>query len=191
MERWKRRASGAALAAIVAWTASTVDPAPAAAQAEDREEEVLRVVERLFDAMRAGDSAEVRRVFHPDARLAGVAPDGGIRHTPVDAFVEAVGRAERELDERFFDPEVRIDGELATVWTEYTLHLDDEFSHCGTDAFTLLRGADGWRIVAIADTRRTEGCERAGAEGDPEAGAAPDGGPEGSGSGRAGARGGP
>ena len=33
-------------------------------------------------------------------------------------------------------------------------------SHCGTDAFQLLRTTEGWRIVALADTYQAEGCAR-------------------------------
>lgn len=164
MERGAHGGIRGVLMAAVTLAASAVAPAPAAAQADGGAEgEVLAVVEGLFEAMRAADSAAVRGAFHPETHLVSVAPNGSIGYTPVEAFVQAVGRAEREWDERIFDPEVRIDGELATVWTEYTFHLGGEFSHCGTDAFTLLEGTEGWRIVAIADTRRSEGC--GGAEG--------------------------
>ena len=33
------------------------------------------------------------------------------------------------------------------------------FSHCGANSFQLMKGADGWKIVYLVDSRRTEGCE--------------------------------
>lgn len=134
-------------------------PAPLAAQSP--EESVLEIVTRLFDGMRAADSAAVRATFHESARLVATGGEGedAVRFLPVDAFVRAVGNATGEWDERFWDPEVRIDGDLATVWTEYAFYLDGDFSHCGVDAFVLARTGEGWKIVSIADTRRTEGCD--------------------------------
>lgn len=139
-------------------------PPPLTAQEEEDEEDAVRaVVDRLFEAMRAGDSAAARGVFHPAARLvtAGVREgepflDGG----PIDGFVQAVGHShDRVWDERLDEVEIRIDGPLAVVWAEYEFWLDDEFSHCGVDAFLLFRGEEGWRIFEIADTRRREGCD--------------------------------
>ena len=36
-------------------------------------------------------------------------------------------------------PEVRIDGPVAQVWTYYTFRSGTTFSHCGTDAVSLIR----------------------------------------------------
>ncbi len=139
-------------------------PSPALSQASSAdEEEVLAVVERLFDGMRAADSSMVRSALHSDARLVSV--DGGeggpgLRSEPMDGFVAAVGTPHDEVwDERIWGPEVRIDGRLATVWVSYAFYLGEELSHCGVDAFQLFNGSEGWKIFQIADTRRREGCE--------------------------------
>ncbi len=135
--------------------------APLAAQGAD-ERAVLDVVQRLFDGMRTADSVLVRSVFHPDARLISTGMRNGepaVGVIPIDGFVQAVGGAEAVWDEKIFDPQVRIDGNLAQVWTEYTFHAGERFSHCGVDAFLLARTTDGWKIASLADTRRREGCE--------------------------------
>ena len=135
---------------------------PAALPAQQGEAEVIAVVQRLFDAMRAKDTVALRAVFHPDARLAGTGRDQQgnpvVRVNPIDGFIASIGRATAELDEQFWDPEVRLDDDLATVWTPYVFYVNGELSHCGVDAFQLARGGDGWTIVQIADTRRREGC---------------------------------
>lgn len=136
---------------------------PRAAVAQEAEEEaVLAVVERLFDGMRAADSAAVRAVFHPDAVLIGTGSPSGeaaTRVSSIDGFVRAVGEATGRWDERFWGWVVEIDADLASVWTEYSFFHDGEFSHCGVDAFILAREQGEWRIVSLADTRRREGCE--------------------------------
>jgi hypothetical protein len=129
--------------------------------------EVVAVVQRLFDGMRAGDSTVVRSVFHPQARLVNASrgADGAVRlrvESSVDGFVKAVGTPHAAVwDERFWNEKVEIDGPLASVWVDYAFYAGDTFSHCGIDHFLMVRGDDGgWRILSLADTRRTEGCRR-------------------------------
>lgn len=137
-------------------------PAPMTAQTPE-EKEVLAVVTRLLDGMRAADSTMVRSTLHPSARLVSAGERDGtpaLESDSVDAFVAAVGSPHEAIwDERTWDPVVMIDGHLATVWTPYAFFLGSEFSHCGVDTFQLFRGSDGWKIFQIADTRRREGCD--------------------------------
>lgn len=127
------------------------------------EQEVRQVVEKLFNGMRAGDSAAVRSTFHPQARLQTTALRQGepvMRTDSMDAFVRAVGTPHAEVwDERVSNLEVRTDGELATAWMDYAFYRGNTFSHCGVNALPLFRSMEGWKIIQIADTRRRE-CPR-------------------------------
>ena len=142
------------LAAIAVFTSS------ARAQAPDAE--VRAVVNRLFDGMRTGDSSVVRSVFHPAARLVTTLTRNGAPVVQIDSleqFVRAVGTPHSPAwDERLANTTVQIDGNLASVWTDYTFYAGDRLSHCVVDAFHLVKTADGWKIIALADTRRREGC---------------------------------
>ena len=133
----------------------------ATANPPDERAAVLAVVQRLWDAMKARDTAMARSVFDSSATLSRAVTRNGearVQLTPVSAFIEALSHATEPWNERMFAPEVRIDGSLATVWTEYDFHLGDKFSHCGVDAFQLLKTSAGWKIVALSDTARREGC---------------------------------
>lgn len=126
----------------------------------------LAVVRELFDAMRAGDSARVRAVFHP--RMGGLVtaetgPDGQSRvsTTTIDGFAKAIGTPHpAPYDERIFNPRVLMDGPLASVWVDYSFYVGTQFSHCGVDVFQLAKDGPVWKIVALADTRRKTGCQR-------------------------------
>jgi hypothetical protein len=138
-------------------------PSRAIAQGDD-EAAVMEVVGALFDAMRAGDSAAMRATLHSSATAATAFVRDGVptlsRETSLDGFVQAVGTPHDEVwDERVWDPEVKVDGLLATAWMNYAFFAGDTFSHCGVNAFQLFKGADGWKIFHVADTRRREGCE--------------------------------
>lgn len=138
-------------------------PAPAPNRAADSAA-VLAVVQRVFDAMRSRDSALLRTAFAEDARLFTPAMRNGapmVRAEPVSGFIEAVGQpSDSTWDERLYKTEVRLDGGLATVWTEYDFYLGSSFLHCGVDAFQLARYPDGWKITTLADTRQREGCPK-------------------------------
>jgi len=163
-------ASRTILAVLLAGSAATLSVAspdePVATNPDSDEAAVMEVVNDLFDAMRARDGEAAAAVFHPDARLVstGARPDGTptVQVMPVDGFVGAVGGEGDPWNEPIFDTEVRIDGNLAQVWTFYRFYAGETFSHCGFNSILLVRDADasGWKIVHLADTRRTEGCER-------------------------------
>lgn len=51
--------------------------------------------------------------------------------------------------ERGFRAEVRVSGPLAVVWLPYDFYLDGRWSHCGVDAFTLLKADGRWRIATL------------------------------------------
>ncbi len=83
-----------------------------------------------------------------------------LRTGSIDGFVKGVGTPhEKVWNESIWDSEVRIDGNLAHVWTKYAFYLGEDFSHCGVDAFQLFKDDNGWRIFQLTDTRQFEDCE--------------------------------
>ena len=123
---------------------------------------MLAVVDRLFAAMRAKDSAEMRRLFEPGARLVGMRtrPSGetALQAQSWERFAAFNASDGREWIERRFGAEVRVRGTMATVWTEFDFHFGSTPSHCGVDAFQLIKTTGGWRIVSVVDTYETTGC---------------------------------
>jgi hypothetical protein len=151
------RLSIAAVTALLAVSTATGQTTPA----PDERAEVLAVVQRLWDGMKARDTAMVRSVFDTAATLSRVVNRNGVasvQYTPISGFIEALGRSNEVWNETMYAPEVRIDGPLATVWTEYDFHLGSRFSHCGVDAFQLLKTSAGWKVVALSDTAKRDGC---------------------------------
>jgi len=136
-------------------------PRVAAAQAGDRES-ILTTVQKVFDAMRTRDTALLSQAFDSTARLVGVSSRGtpSVSLTAPSQFGAAIARAPAGdvWNERIYDPEVRIDGNVAQVWAYYTFHRNAAFSHCGVDAFMLVKVGSTWKITQLADSRRTEGC---------------------------------
>jgi hypothetical protein len=124
---------------------------------------VKQTVNTLFDAMRKGDSTRLRSVFSKDMMLQSVSTnkDGKavLSTEKADDFVKAIGTPHASVyDERITFGDIKIDGDLASVWAPYKFYLGDKFSHCGVDVFQLIKTADGWKIIYIVDTRRKDNC---------------------------------
>lgn len=132
------------------------------ARAQDAATEVRQVIDHLFDGMRRGDSTAVRMAFHPKARLISVAQQNGqtlLNESVPEPFIKAVGTPHDAVwDERISNVVIYVDGDLATAWMDYAFYLGDRLSHCGVNAFQLVREHGVWRTIHLMDTRRREGC---------------------------------
>ncbi len=131
----------------------------------DDESRVLAAVHKLFDGVTAKDGEAMRAVLDRDARLVRTETRKGAPQTrPMSAadFVTRILEHEGPaLREKIWNPEVRVADNLATVWVSYAFYVGERFTHCGEDAIQLAKtdlGWPGWKIIAMADTQRTEGC---------------------------------
>jgi hypothetical protein len=74
-------------------------------------------------------------------------------------FITAVSKPHTAIyDERITFNTIKIDANLATVWTPYQFFVGDKFSHCGVNSFQLVKFNGAWKIQYIIDTRRKENC---------------------------------
>lgn len=123
------------------------------------EKQVIAAIDQLFAGMRAGDSSQVQQVFAPQARLCSVSEAAEVHEISLIQFLTAVGTPHDDVwDERLTEYDMKIDGTLATAWTPYSFYRGEEFSHCGVNAFHLVKSPTGWKILQITDTRRQSEC---------------------------------
>lgn len=143
---------------LIALAALVVTASPARAQTPDHDA-AYAVITKLFDAMRARDTATMRASFAPGASLQSVGA-AGVRNDAIDTWIGGVASAPAGLvlDEKLANPIVQVNGGLASVWVDYWFYAGERFSHCGVDAFVLAKVSGGWKILSVADTRQREGC---------------------------------
>jgi hypothetical protein len=127
-------------------------------------EEIKEVIRQLFDAMRKADKAKAQAVFRTEAILQTVFINKEgitvVKEESLKEFIDAVGTAREDLwDERILSYEIKSDGLIATAWTPYKFYVNDKFSHCGNNAFVLVKTQNGWKISSIIDTRRKSNCD--------------------------------
>ncbi len=128
--------------------------------AQSNEKAVLQVVHDFFATMEAGDSTAFRALFLPNAMIYTVREQDGIpvltnRLASKDKFRPGTVIKERMKAEGVV---VNVNGNMAQVWAPYNLWINDKYSHCGVDVFTLIETTSGWRIATLSYTIEKSGC---------------------------------
>lgn len=142
---------------------SLLSTVSAFAQTSADEAAVRTTIKLMFDGMRKGDSTQIKNTFLPGASLQTIAKnkdgDVAVRTDDIGKFAASVVRYPAfSLDERLSGMEIKVDAELATAWTPYVFYLKEQKSHCGVNAFTLVKVNGNWKIQGIIDTRRKDNC---------------------------------
>lgn len=125
---------------------------------------IMKPITALFTGMNLGDSAMVHHAFTADATMASISNKEGKvvvkREASIAGFLKAVGSPHKEpWSEPIWDARIEVDVDFAQVWTPYAFYVGKNFSHCGVDAFHLIKQNGEWKIFYLADTRRKEGCQ--------------------------------
>jgi hypothetical protein len=133
-------------------------------QAQTDETAVKQVINNLFTGMKQSDTAMIRAAFSGEPILQTIvrSREGQtmVRTEPLDSFLVSISHPHTEIyDERISFGTIKIDGDLAIVWTPYKFYLGDQFSHCGVNSFQLVRLNNLWKIQYLIDTRRRQGCD--------------------------------
>lgn len=122
---------------------------------------VIATVNEFFRAMTARDSAAVRRVTTADGIFYAVRARGDsttINRSTNESFAQTIVTTRDTYLERMWEPTVMVHGPIAVLWTPYDFHRSGQFSHCGIDAFSLVRASTGWKIATIIYTVEPTGC---------------------------------
>ncbi len=116
---------------------------------------VLETVRELLRAIGSRDIGRIEALHLPTATTVAVRLDGESRYPTirtVPQLLESIGEVTVPMAERIWDPEVRVAGDIASVWAPYDFYIDGSFSHCGHDAFQLVRLDGTWRLAAVTYT---------------------------------------
>ena len=133
---------------------------------QDDKQAAIAVVNQLFAGMKAKSAEQLKGVFALDAQFIAIDKprDGkGLSTSRVmtgESFTKRIGEyTGPDYIEKMISPEAKVSGDLAVVSGRYTFYVGDKFSHCGTDVFSLVRTAAGWKIAQGSFTLEFQ-CER-------------------------------
>lgn len=79
-----------------------------------------------------------------------------LRFCTIGSFIEHVATLEDDIDERVWDPEVKIHGtgDLATVWGPFRVKINGVVDHVGVEIFVLHKLNGEWKVTSLADSCR-------------------------------------
>lgn len=145
--------------ALIATIMSTI----AVSQAQTVTDSVTNTVKNLFLGMKNADGKLLASCFADDAILQTVTKNkegiAGVKNEPANEFIAFIAGAKPgDADERITIETLKIDADLAIVWTPYQFYYKGVFSHCGVNSFQLVRYPGGWKIQYLIDTRRKDHC---------------------------------
>jgi hypothetical protein len=119
-------------------------------QSSTDRDEVLKVVQAFFDTMTARDVEGSRKILVPQGRFHAMdmrKPKTDPRAFSNEEYFAQLQERKQTMRERIWNPEVRVHGLIATMWAPYDFWIDGKYSHCGIDAFDLIRTEEGWKIA--------------------------------------------
>ncbi len=135
----------------------------ATAQPTNQEDVIKKVITQMFEAMSSSNEQVLRNAFYENAILETVYRKDGehkIHRSSIDEFITQIMVPHKEeWKEEINSWEIKIDGDMASVWTPYTFYLDGKRLHCGVNSFQMHQSDKGWKITYIIDTRKREGCD--------------------------------
>lgn len=143
---------------------NTTVEAPATADYSADSTAIMQAIAVFFDGLADKDSTAMLSVVDRDMRVVLTSSkangDPLMRSIPIVDFARfIVGQEDTPMLETYWNPRVRVHDNLATVWINYNFYLNDTLDHCGEDTFQFFRSLEGWKMIALADTQRRDGCD--------------------------------
>lgn len=134
-------------------------------QQETEEQAIKKVVETFFEGLHKGDSTIMKTTLHKDIKIQTTGTNReGVKMLRTETREQLLtGIANKKPQDKYFEKllsyDIKIDGNLASVWTPYEFYYNDNFSHCGANSFQMFNNNGKWEIIYLVDMRRRAGCK--------------------------------
>ncbi len=118
---------------------------------------VQQVVQNMFIAMKNSDTVLLKTCFSNNVIFQTVVNKAGevsVKNESLQDFINSIGKQPvGSLDEQIKFESIKVNRELASVWTPYQFFYKEKYSHSGVNSFQLVKLKEGWKIQYIIDTR--------------------------------------
>ena len=111
----------------------------------------IAVADSVLVALSSGDNATLERLTLDSAIVGGVGERNGVERMSLTSWARYTSRTGSDFTERGFAT-ARVQDRVAQVWVPYDLYGGKAWSHCGVDAFTLLKSEGRWRVASLIYT---------------------------------------
>ncbi len=111
---------------------------------------MLLAVQTLLDFVSHRDFSRVKPVIYSQGAAARLRPDG-MHWGSIEGVCEQIVGLPTAMEEQMYNPEVRIAGDLAMVWTPCRIYVDGKLASEATNCIALHKEDGMWKISSIAD----------------------------------------
>jgi len=149
------------LASGFAGCASTGRMAVGASADADEKAAILNAIDRFFIAMAEGDAAAFATLQTSDGMTYSQRFADGqwtLRRRTNQELLQTLTDREQAVSETYWSPTVLIRGPMAVVWAPYEFRVEGEVSHCGVDAFNMLKIDGEWALSNAMWTAEPQAC---------------------------------
>lgn len=120
------------------------------------EKAVIAPLQGVLDGLAARDRNMIAAQLLPGGS-ATLMRNGKPVQMAFDSFADRLGAPGTDArEERIRDPIVRVDNNIAYIWTRYDFLLNGKMDHCGTDSASLVKVDGRWLIASLGDNSRTD-----------------------------------
>ena len=117
--------------------------------ATPEEQAVLAPIHSLLDAVAKRDREAMLDVLLPNGTMT-IVRNGEVSQFDLAALADRLPGGTRTIEERLYEPLIRIDNDVAIVWARYEFLIDGKVEQYGTDVFSLIYCDDRWLIASLA-----------------------------------------
>ena len=132
------------------------------AQKTDDAKDAWAVVDKMFAEMANHNPAAIAGLYTKDSNLTAIIrkKDGtnAIAAFTGEAFSKNFAEKKGEIKEDMYAPEVKVYGDLALIFGRYVFFINGKISHCGVNAFHLVKTDAGWKIANASSTIDPTAC---------------------------------
>ena len=135
------------------------------AQNNSDEKMIKQVIETFFKGLQKGDTAILESTLHKDIKIQTTFTNKKgekVLKTETRSKLLEIAASKNPKDvylEKLLSYTIKIDGNLASVWTPYEFYFNGTFSHCGANSFQLFNNNGLWQITYLIDMRRRTNCK--------------------------------
>ena len=150
---------------IITFLVAVIFSITLSAQNNLEEKAIKQVISTFFDGLHKGDSSVLKSTFHKgiiiQTTFTNKKGEKKLRAQTKENLLKGVAnkKASDTYFEKLLSYTIKIDGNLASVWTPYEFYLNGKFSHCGANSFQLFNNNGKWQIIYLVDMRRRKDCK--------------------------------
>jgi len=124
------------------------------------EKDIISVIDKFTEAINTKNPDIVSDILDSELdKIKFYVKGDSSYHKKSSSSLDFLKTSKNKFFEKYWDPIITTDGNIASVWAPYEFYLDDVFSHCGTNLFFLGKENEEWKILHYGYTIDMINCE--------------------------------